>query len=74
MGKGARSFSADPRAVRDVDPRNVLPGPQYGLAFKEAIGKEYELKEELGLGSYSTCKRAVHKTTGKEYAVKVSVI
>ncbi|CAN8018627.1 unnamed protein product [Ixodes persulcatus] len=43
----------------------------YGLAFKEAIGKEYELKEELGLGSYSTCKRAVHKTTGKEYAVKV---
>lgn len=43
----------------------------YGLAFKEAIAKEYELKEDLGLGSYSTCKRAVHRATGKEYAVKI---
>lgn len=43
----------------------------YGLAFKEAITKEYELKEDLGLGSYSTCKRAVHRATGKEYAVKI---
>ncbi|KAH8021503.1 hypothetical protein HPB51_015899 [Rhipicephalus microplus] len=43
----------------------------YGLSFKEAITKEYELKEDLGLGSYSTCKRAVHRATGKEYAVKI---
>ncbi|KAH7947042.1 hypothetical protein HPB52_007473 [Rhipicephalus sanguineus] len=41
------------------------------LYFKEGIAKEYELKEDLGLGSYSTCKRAVHRATGKEYAVKI---
>uniref|UniRef100_A0A8C3AY68 non-specific serine/threonine protein kinase n=1 Tax=Cyclopterus lumpus TaxID=8103 RepID=A0A8C3AY68_CYCLU len=31
----------------------------------------YEIKEDIGVGSYSICKRAVHKGTGMEYAVKV---
>uniref|UniRef100_A0A8K9V214 non-specific serine/threonine protein kinase n=1 Tax=Oncorhynchus mykiss TaxID=8022 RepID=A0A8K9V214_ONCMY len=35
--------------------------------FSEA----YEMKEDIGLGSYSVCKRCIHKTTGMEYAVKV---
>jgi len=32
---------------------------------------EYEEKEEIGIGSYSVCKRCIHKATKKEYAVKI---
>lgn len=32
----------------------------------------YEIKEDIGVGSYSICKRCVHKGTGMEYAVKVN--
>ncbi|XP_005991064.1 ribosomal protein S6 kinase 2 alpha isoform X2 [Latimeria chalumnae] len=31
----------------------------------------YILKEDIGLGSYSVCKRCIHKTTKMEYAVKI---
>uniref|UniRef100_A0A2K5XLD3 non-specific serine/threonine protein kinase n=1 Tax=Mandrillus leucophaeus TaxID=9568 RepID=A0A2K5XLD3_MANLE len=31
----------------------------------------YEIKEDIGVGSYSVCKRCVHKATDTEYAVKV---
>uniref|UniRef100_A0A665WYH8 Ribosomal protein S6 kinase n=1 Tax=Echeneis naucrates TaxID=173247 RepID=A0A665WYH8_ECHNA len=31
----------------------------------------YEIKEDIGIGSYSTCKRCIHKGTGMEYAVKI---
>ncbi|XP_074224122.1 ribosomal protein S6 kinase alpha-2 isoform X11 [Camelus bactrianus] len=30
----------------------------------------YEIKEDIGVGSYSVCKRCVHKATDAEYAVK----
>lgn len=32
----------------------------------------YELKEDVGIGAYSVCKRCVHRITSVEYAVKVS--
>lgn len=32
----------------------------------------YEIKEDIGVGSYSVCKRCLHKGTGMEYAVKVN--
>ncbi|XP_006824119.1 ribosomal protein S6 kinase alpha-3-like [Saccoglossus kowalevskii] len=32
---------------------------------------EYDIKEEIGQGSYSVCKRCIHKATGQEFAVKV---
>lgn len=32
---------------------------------------DYELKEELGSGAYSTCRRCTQKNTGKEFAVKI---
>lgn len=32
----------------------------------------YELKEDIGIGAYSVCKRCVHRITSVEYAVKVS--
>uniref|UniRef100_A0A8C7LGP7 Ribosomal protein S6 kinase n=1 Tax=Oncorhynchus kisutch TaxID=8019 RepID=A0A8C7LGP7_ONCKI len=31
----------------------------------------YEVKEEVGLGAYSVCKRCIHKITSVEYAVKI---
>uniref|UniRef100_A0A8C3HT94 non-specific serine/threonine protein kinase n=1 Tax=Chrysemys picta bellii TaxID=8478 RepID=A0A8C3HT94_CHRPI len=31
----------------------------------------YEIKEDIGVGSYSVCKRCVHKVTEAEFAVKV---
>ncbi|XP_048661790.1 ribosomal protein S6 kinase alpha-2 isoform X7 [Marmota marmota marmota] len=31
----------------------------------------YEIKEDIGVGSYSVCKRCVHKATDAEYAVKI---
>ncbi|KAJ8013714.1 hypothetical protein DPEC_G00032650 [Dallia pectoralis] len=31
----------------------------------------YEIKEDVGLGAYSVCKRCIHKITSVEYAVKI---
>lgn len=33
--------------------------------------RSYELKEELGNGSFATVKKCVHKSSGKEYAAKI---
>uniref|UniRef100_A0A2K5U1C0 non-specific serine/threonine protein kinase n=1 Tax=Macaca fascicularis TaxID=9541 RepID=A0A2K5U1C0_MACFA len=35
------------------------------------FGEVYELKEDIGVGSYSVCKRCVHATTNMEFAVKI---
>ena len=35
------------------------------------IQLEYELKEELGRGSYSICRRCIHRSTKVEFAVKI---
>jgi p90 ribosomal S6 kinase len=34
----------------------------------------YVVKETIGVGSYSVCKRCVHKATNMEYAVKVGLL
>ncbi|TNN60976.1 Ribosomal protein S6 kinase alpha-6 [Liparis tanakae] len=31
----------------------------------------YELQEDIGVGSYSICKRCVHRVSGMDYAVKI---
>ena len=36
------------------------------------VTSEYDLKEEIGRGSFSVCRRCVHKVTKQEYAAKVS--
>lgn len=33
----------------------------------------YEVKEDIGVGSYSVCKRCIHKATNMEFAVKVNI-
>uniref|UniRef100_A0A672T024 non-specific serine/threonine protein kinase n=1 Tax=Sinocyclocheilus grahami TaxID=75366 RepID=A0A672T024_SINGR len=37
------------------------------LVFNDA----YEMKEDIGVGSYSICRRCIQKSTGMEYAVKI---
>uniref|UniRef100_A0A4W4FT86 non-specific serine/threonine protein kinase n=1 Tax=Electrophorus electricus TaxID=8005 RepID=A0A4W4FT86_ELEEL len=37
------------------------------------FGDSYEVREDIGIGSYSICKRCIHKSTAMEYAVKVTV-
>ncbi|XP_042213942.1 ribosomal protein S6 kinase alpha-3-like isoform X3 [Homarus americanus] len=36
-----------------------------------SIHDEYDLSEEVGRGSYSVCRRCVHRVTRQEYAVKI---
>jgi len=38
---------------------------------KDEITKYYDIKEKLGTGSFATVKRAVRKSDGKQYAIKV---
>lgn len=35
------------------------------------VNDDYDIKEEIGVGAFSVCKRCIHKSTGKEYAVKI---
>lgn len=43
-----------------------IPGVQ-----PHSIHDEYQLKEVLGKGTFSICKLCEHKTTRKQYAVKI---
>merc|ERR1719403_433888 len=36
-----------------------------------SFAQEYELLEEIGQGSYSVCRRCIHRSTRAEYAVKI---
>ncbi|XP_022655507.1 ribosomal protein S6 kinase 2 beta-like isoform X5 [Varroa destructor] len=54
----------------EVQP-NGDPAKWYNLNYKESIHKDYEIKEEIGRGAFSVCKRCVHRQSGKEYAVKI---
>ncbi|KAL0276155.1 UNVERIFIED_CONTAM: hypothetical protein PYX00_003784 [Menopon gallinae] len=36
-----------------------------------SIHDEYEIREEIGRGSYSVCRKCLHRTTRLEYAVKI---
>lgn len=46
--------------------------PTANLISKErTITTEYKLMDEIGVGSFSVCKRCIHLVTNKEYAVKI---
>ena len=38
---------------------------------KSRIATEYEIKETIGLGTFSVCKKCIRKCTDVEYAVKI---
>uniref|UniRef100_A0A673KSF1 non-specific serine/threonine protein kinase n=1 Tax=Sinocyclocheilus rhinocerous TaxID=307959 RepID=A0A673KSF1_9TELE len=47
---------------------NILPIMHGGMA---QFADVYELKEDIGVGSYSICKRCTHRVTAMEFAVKI---
>uniref|UniRef100_A0A3Q1BHU8 non-specific serine/threonine protein kinase n=1 Tax=Amphiprion ocellaris TaxID=80972 RepID=A0A3Q1BHU8_AMPOC len=48
-------------------PNAIVKAKNCLIYFSDA----YEIKEDIGVGSYSICKRCIHKGTGMEYAVKI---
>lgn len=40
---------------------------------RSSVTDEYELREEIGRGSFSICRLCVHRSSRQEYAVKVCV-
>ncbi|XP_046353959.1 ribosomal protein S6 kinase alpha-1-like [Haliotis cracherodii] len=69
------SFVAPALLDENIKPNNPLDN-QKNLAKLPGVksckfSDEYELKEDIGIGSYSVCKRCVHKMTGNSYAVKI---
>ncbi|XP_055980099.1 ribosomal protein S6 kinase alpha-6 isoform X5 [Sorex fumeus] len=61
---------AEENKITAMTSANVLPFFQInGNAAK--FGDVYELKEDIGVGSYSVCKRCIHTATNMEFAVKI---
>ncbi|XP_073682737.1 ribosomal protein S6 kinase alpha-1 isoform X1 [Garra rufa] len=57
-----------------VEPSKPPPHPvvQQQLHGKNLLFSDgYVLKEDIGMGSFSVCKRCIHKATNTEYAVKM---
>lgn len=79
----ATSTELRPWVLRDelciLEQRVIPPLPRPGL-LQQLHGKNlvfsdgYVVKETIGVGSYSECKRCVHKATNMEYAVKVGLL
>lgn len=82
-----RGFSyVDPSALTEVPEEamelvNNLNGGGGGVSSSDYvptasttvknINDDYDIKEEIGVGAFSVCKRCVHRSSGKEYAVKI---
>uniref|UniRef100_A0A673HVD5 Ribosomal protein S6 kinase n=1 Tax=Sinocyclocheilus rhinocerous TaxID=307959 RepID=A0A673HVD5_9TELE len=49
---------------------NILPIVQMHGGSAQFVDV-YELKEDIGVGSYSICKRCIHRVTAMEFAVKI---
>ncbi|KAG8448390.1 hypothetical protein GDO86_015472 [Hymenochirus boettgeri] len=49
----------------------VLPIVQQFHGSRAPFKDIYDLKEDIGVGSYSVCKRCVHRATNMEFAVKI---
>lgn len=65
----ASSLVDDSCQKAENDPTNQITGKSF--TYKDTIVKEYEFKENLGTGTYSVCRRCIHKESGREYAVKI---
>ncbi|KAL9863570.1 ribosomal protein S6 kinase alpha-2 [Geothlypis trichas] len=58
-------------AQQDVNKITVHPIVQQLHGNNIHFTDGYEIKEDIGIGSYSVCKRCVHKATETEFAVKI---
>ncbi|KAL8181035.1 UNVERIFIED_CONTAM: Ribosomal protein S6 kinase alpha-6 [Gekko kuhli] len=50
---------------------NILPIVQQLHGNSALFTDAYELKEDIGVGSYSVCKRCIHIASNMEFAVKI---
>uniref|UniRef100_A0A670Y656 Ribosomal protein S6 kinase n=2 Tax=Pseudonaja textilis TaxID=8673 RepID=A0A670Y656_PSETE len=50
---------------------NILPIVQQLHGSSALFTDAYELKEDIGVGSYSVCKRCIHTISNMEFAVKI---
>ncbi|XP_049561047.1 ribosomal protein S6 kinase alpha-6 isoform X4 [Orcinus orca] len=61
---------AEEYKITPITSANVLPIVQINGNAAQ-FGEAYELKEDIGVGSYSVCKRCIHTATNMEFAVKI---
>uniref|UniRef100_A0A7N6A0A7 Ribosomal protein S6 kinase n=1 Tax=Anabas testudineus TaxID=64144 RepID=A0A7N6A0A7_ANATE len=54
-----------------VEPSQPPPHPVQLHGKNLLFSDGYVLKEDIGMGSFSVCKRCIHKATNTEYAVKM---
>ncbi|XP_075408910.1 ribosomal protein S6 kinase alpha-1 isoform X1 [Tenrec ecaudatus] len=72
-----RGFSFVATGLMEDDGKARAPQAPLNSVVQQLHGKNlvfsdgYVVKETIGVGSYSVCKRCVHKATNMEYAVKV---
>ncbi|XP_057199271.1 ribosomal protein S6 kinase alpha-1 isoform X1 [Triplophysa rosa] len=72
-----RGFSFVDTAMLEEDSKEENTKPPPHPVVQQLHGKNilfsdgYVLKEDIGMGSFSICKRCIHKATNAEYAVKV---
>uniref|UniRef100_A0A8B9KBW1 Ribosomal protein S6 kinase n=1 Tax=Astyanax mexicanus TaxID=7994 RepID=A0A8B9KBW1_ASTMX len=57
------------QSITDTRQNSVNPIQLHGNNIHFTDG--YEIKEDIGVGSYSVCKRCIHRITSVEYAVKI---
>ncbi|XP_014815769.1 PREDICTED: ribosomal protein S6 kinase alpha-3 isoform X2 [Calidris pugnax] len=55
------------QAMQAVGVHSIVQLHRNSIQFTDG----YEVKEDIGVGSYSVCKRCIHKASNMEYAVKI---
>ncbi|XP_004714186.2 ribosomal protein S6 kinase alpha-6 [Echinops telfairi] len=61
---------AEEYKITPITSENALPVVQINGSAAQ-FGEVYEVKEDIGVGSYSVCKRCIHTANNMEYAVKI---
>ncbi|KAJ8289479.1 hypothetical protein GJAV_G00001760 [Gymnothorax javanicus] len=64
-------FTLDDEALEEITQPSAHPVVQQLHGKNILFSDGYTVKEDIGMGAYSVCKRCVHKNTNTEYAVKV---
>ncbi|GAA6104975.1 ribosomal protein S6 kinase alpha-2 isoform X1 [Tachysurus ichikawai] len=59
------------QCIAETRPNSINPIVQQLHSNNIHFVDSYEIKEDVGVGSYSVCKRCVHRITSVEYAVKI---
>ncbi|RZF32667.1 hypothetical protein LSTR_LSTR004095 [Laodelphax striatellus] len=61
----------DQEDIQELPCSRTEPVTKLTYVKGNAVTDEYELREEIGRGSYSVCRLCLHRSTKMEYAVKV---